>query len=54
MNEEKQQHESVDWGHILRRKDRPLPPKGCSVAFYIFLLALFIGLALCYILFRKA
>ena len=37
-NDEKK--ESIDWGHILRRKDRPLPPRGCSIAFYIFFVAL--------------
>lgn len=42
-------HEHLDWGHIFRRKDRPLPPKGCSIAFYIFLLALFVFLIVLYL-----
>lgn len=49
MSENNNKREPIDWGHLLRRKDRPLPPKGCSIAFYIFLLALFILLALLYI-----
>lgn len=52
MSEEKHQREPIDWGHFLRRKDRPLPPQGCSVAFYIFLFLLLAGLAVCYIFFR--
>lgn len=49
MSENNDKREPIDWGHLLRRKDRPLPPKGCSIAFYIFLLALFIFLAVLYI-----
>ena len=41
--------EPIDWGRLLRRKDRPLPPKGCSIAFYVFLIGLFIFLAVLYI-----
>jgi len=54
MSEEKQEREPIDWGRLLRRKDRPLPPQGCSIAFYIFLILLFVGLALVYILFRHS
>ena len=48
MNEDNK-HETMDWGHFLRRKDRPLPPKGCSVAFYVFLVLLIIFLAVYFV-----
>lgn len=34
--------EPFDWTSLFRRKDRPLPKRGCSWAFYIFMLLLLI------------
>ncbi len=48
MSDHDQQPTPIDWGHLFRRKDRPLPPKGCSIAFYIFLALLFVLLAVLY------
>lgn len=45
--------EPFDWGHLLRRKERPLPPQGCSIAFYIFLLVLFAALVVLYCLHKS-
>ena len=38
---------------LMRRKERPLPPKGCSWAFYIFLLLLAILLFVAYLFYTK-
>lgn len=38
---------------LMRRKERPLPPKGCSVAFYVFLLLLAAGFILTYIVYKN-
>lgn len=47
MSEDNKQHdESFDWGALLRRKDRPLPKKGCSIAFYSVLLVLLVYLTI--------
>ncbi len=49
----RQDHENIDWHRLLLRKDRPLPKSGCSVAFYIVLLLLFVFLAFFYIRYRQ-
>lgn len=49
MSDENKTRDPIDWGHFLRRKDRPLPPKGCSVAFYIFLVILIIVLVIFFV-----
>lgn len=51
---DREQREPFDWGSLFRRKDRPLPPRGCSVAFYIFLLLLFALLIVSYILYKNS
>lgn len=38
---------------MMRRKDRPLPPRGCSWAFYIFLLVMLLLLVAAYLVYRK-
>ena len=40
--------EKFDWQRLLLRKERPLPKRGCSWAFYIVLLLLIVFLALTY------
>jgi len=42
----------MDFEGLMRRKDRPLPPKGCSWAFYIFLFLLLAGLIIAYLFYR--
>lgn len=52
--EEKENHEEpIDWGSILRRKDRPLPKRGCSWAFYIVLFLLIGYLVVMYIKYKQ-
>lgn len=46
-------NESQQQNHIMGRKiDRPMPPQGCSWAFFIFLALLFIGLFVAYLIFK--
>lgn len=45
-------NEEFDWGRLFRRKDRPLPKRGCSVAFFIFLALLTAWLIFSYLKFR--
>lgn len=46
--------EPIDWGAIFRRKDRPLPKRGCSWAFYIFMLLLLLFLAFMFMRYKNA
>lgn len=42
----------IDIARAFMRKDRPLPKKGCSWAFFIFLGLLTLGVAVMYIFYR--
>ena len=44
------EQEPIDWHRLMLRKDRPLPKRGCSVAFYIFLVLLLIFFIVEYII----
>ena len=41
----------IDFARVFMRKDRPLPKRGCSWAFFIFLVLLTIGVAVMYVLY---
>ena len=42
----------IDFARVFMRKDRPLPKRGCSWAFFIFLGLLTIGVAVMYVLYK--
>lgn len=42
----------IDFARVFMRKDRPLPKRGCSWAFFIFLGLLATGVAVMYLLYR--
>ena len=42
----------IDFARVFMRKDRPLPNRGCSWAFFIFLGLLTIGVAVMYVLYK--
>ena len=49
-----EESEHDDTPHVMGRKAyRPLPPKGCSTAFFIFLAALAIGLTIAFICYKR-
>ena len=48
-----QQEPSFDWSRLFVRKDRPLPKRGCSWAFYIFLALLTLALVIMYIQYSR-
>lgn len=50
---QQQQEPSFDWSRLFVRKDRPLPKRGCSWAFYIFLALLTLALVIMYIQYSK-
>ena len=43
----------IDWHRLLLRKDRPLPKRGCSVAFYIFMALLLAALIIMWTVYKK-
>lgn len=43
----------IDWGALLRRKDRPLPKRGCSIGFYVFLVLLFVFLGFMFVKYKS-
>jgi hypothetical protein len=43
----------IEWARLFMRKDRPLPKRGCSWAFFIFLGLLTLGLIVMYLLYKK-
>ncbi len=43
---------NIDFHRFFLRKDRPLPKRGCSVAFFIFLALLVILLIVYYIIYK--
>ncbi|MBR6441123.1 MAG: hypothetical protein IKS44_03635 [Bacteroidales bacterium] len=45
---------STDFSRIFLRKDRPLPAKGCSVAFFIFFGLLVIALLVFYLIYKQS
>ncbi len=45
--------EGIDWHRLMLRKDRPLPKRGCSWAFYIVLLLLIAYLVVSYIQYKN-
>lgn len=45
--------QKFDWQAFLRRKDRPLPKAGCSWAFYIALLLIFVYLIVMFIKYKQ-
>ena len=42
----------IDIARVFMRKDRPLPKRGCSWAFFIFLGLLTVGLVVMYVLYK--
>ncbi|MDY5969987.1 MAG: hypothetical protein SPJ13_08265 [Bacteroidales bacterium] len=46
--------EGKEDSHVMGRKlDRPLPPRGCSVAFFLFFALLLTGLAIAFFFYRN-
>lgn len=45
--------QKIEWARLFMRKDRPLPQRGCSWAFFIFLGLLTLGLIVMYLLYKK-
>ena len=45
--------QKIEWARLFMRKDRPLPKRGCSWAFFIFLGLLTLGLIVMYLLYKK-
>lgn len=45
--------QKIEWARLFMRKDRPLPKRGCSWAFFIFLGLLTLGLIVMYLLYNK-
>jgi len=43
----------IKFARLFTRKDRPLPKRGCSWAFYIFLALIFILLAVMFIKYKQ-
>ena len=43
----------IKFARLFTRKDRPLPKRGCSWAFYIFLALIFIFLAVMFIKYKQ-
>lgn len=43
---------NIDFHRLFLRKDRPLPKRGCSTAFFIFLALLVILLIVYYIIYK--
>lgn len=42
----------IDLARVFMRKDRPLPKRGCSWAFYLFLILLTLALFIAYLLYK--
>ncbi len=45
--------QKIEWARLFMRMDRPLPKRGCSWAFFIFLGLLTLGLIVMYLLYKK-
>lgn len=44
--------QQIRFARLFMRKDRPLPPSGCSVAFFVVLGLLAVGLLIMYIIYK--
>ena len=44
----------IEFARFFMRKDRPLPKKGCSVAFFIFFGLLVIALLVFYLIYKQS
>lgn len=54
MDENQRDIESqIQFARLFMRKDRPLPPSGCSVAFFVFLGLLTVALIVMYIIYKQ-